>query len=164
MHFTNLLLPTLGLLSAVASGAPSVSTSPAKPPQWPQSSEEFRKQHPFRYPPKNHRKVHHIRSSHNEHDDVSDELLKGIKAANNGGTLLLKKGKTYVIGKKLDLTFLNDFQMQLDGKILVGYLLWFGVRVCWSVVVHQQRNLLATASELLLPSIPKVNHFLEVGR
>lgn len=123
MHFTNLLLPTLGFLSSIASAAPSVSVTPPDshiPSRFPQSCDDFRKHHPYQYPPKNHRKVHHIRSSHDEHDDVSDEFLKGIKAANNGGTLLLKKGKTYVIGKKLDLTFLNDFQLQLDGKILVG--------------------------------------------
>lgn len=34
---------------------------------------------------------------------------------------MLKKGKTYVLGKKLDLTFLDDIVVQLDGQILVGY-------------------------------------------
>jgi galacturan 1,4-alpha-galacturonidase len=60
-----------------------------------------------------------IRSSRNDHDDVSADFLWGIKRANHGGRLLLKKGKKYVIGKKLDLTFLDNVEVQLDGELKV---------------------------------------------
>jgi galacturan 1,4-alpha-galacturonidase len=60
-----------------------------------------------------------IRSSHNDTDDISADFLWGIRRANRGGRLLLKKGKKYVIGRKLDLTFLEDVEVQLDGELKV---------------------------------------------
>ena len=48
---------------------------------------------------------------------MSDDFLKGLREANNGGTLHLPKGNTYIIGKPLDLTFLNDVHVNLDGEI-----------------------------------------------
>lgn len=60
-----------------------------------------------------------IRPSKNDADDVSSDFLWGIKQANHGGRLLLQKGKTYVIGKKLDLSFLNNIEVQLEGEIKV---------------------------------------------
>lgn len=60
-----------------------------------------------------------IRASKNDKDDVSSDFLWGIKKANHGGRLLLKKGKTYVIGKKLDLSLLDDIKVQLEGEIKV---------------------------------------------
>jgi galacturan 1,4-alpha-galacturonidase len=60
-----------------------------------------------------------IRPSKNDADDVSTDFLWGIEQANHGGRLLLQKGKTYVIGKKLDLSFLNNIEVQLEGEIKV---------------------------------------------
>ena len=60
-----------------------------------------------------------IRSSKSDTDDISYDFLWGIKAANHGGRLLLQKGKTYVIGKKLDLSFLNNIEVQLEGEVKV---------------------------------------------
>lgn len=60
-----------------------------------------------------------IRSSSSDEDDVSADFLWGIKRANHGGRLLLQNGKKYVIGKKLDLTFLKDIEVQLDGELKV---------------------------------------------
>lgn len=60
-----------------------------------------------------------IRPSRNSTDDISSELYAAIKKANNGGEVWLKPNETYVIGKKLDLTFLKDFSLKLDGEILV---------------------------------------------
>lgn len=65
-----------------------------------------------------------IRSSKNDTDDISEDFLWGIKHANHGGRLLLKKGKTYVIGKKLDLSFLDNVEVQLEGEIKVSSTLW----------------------------------------
>ncbi|KAJ5129156.1 uncharacterized protein N7515_005195 [Penicillium bovifimosum] len=59
-----------------------------------------------------------IRSSTSDTDDISDDFLWGIKAANHGGRLLLKKGKKYVIGKKLDLSFLDNIEVQLEGELM----------------------------------------------
>lgn len=60
-----------------------------------------------------------IRASRDDRDDISDEFLKAIKKANNGGLLHLKKGKKYVIGKKLDLSFLKDVYVRIDGELKV---------------------------------------------
>lgn len=40
-----------------------------------------------------------------------------MKKANGGGTLWLKKGNTYVIGKKLELSWLNDVHLRLEGEV-----------------------------------------------
>ncbi|OGE48943.1 hypothetical protein PENARI_c024G01034 [Penicillium arizonense] len=58
-----------------------------------------------------------IRSSKSDTDDISDDFLWGIKAANHGGRLILQKNKKYVIGKKLDLSFLDNIEVQLDGEL-----------------------------------------------
>lgn len=121
MHFSS-LLPTLTVLTSLVSAAPSVYTTPKDlkyPAHLPKTCEEFKKHTPYHYPPANRRKQFHIRASKHDNDDISAELLKGFKAANHGGTLVLEKGKKYVIGKPLDLTFLNDFQLQLDGTLQV---------------------------------------------
>jgi hypothetical protein len=60
-----------------------------------------------------------MRSSNNDTDDVSAEFEQAIRAANNGGLLKLEKGKTYVIGKVLDLVWLNDVYIQIEGTIKV---------------------------------------------
>jgi galacturan 1,4-alpha-galacturonidase len=66
-----------------------------------------------------HRRTVIIRPSSSDTDDVSADFLWGIKKANRGGRLLLQKGKKYIIGKKLDLTFLEDIEVQLDGELKV---------------------------------------------
>ncbi|RAL06860.1 putative extracellular exo-polygalacturonase [Aspergillus homomorphus CBS 101889] len=63
------------------------------------------------------RKTVTIRPSKNDYDDISSDFLWGIKQANQGGRLLLEKGKKYVIGKKLDLTFLDNIEVQLEGEL-----------------------------------------------
>lgn len=60
-----------------------------------------------------------IRHSRHDNDDISEDFLWGIKKANHGGRLLLKKHHKYVIGTKLDLTFLKDIEVQLDGELKV---------------------------------------------
>jgi galacturan 1,4-alpha-galacturonidase len=66
------------------------------------------------------RKKTTIRASRDDHDDVSDDFLSAIKKANNGGLVHLKKGHKYVIGKKLDLTFLKDVYVKIDGELKVS--------------------------------------------
>ncbi|KAG0639891.1 putative exopolygalacturonase B [Tuber brumale] len=75
----------------------------------------------YRFPNHSNRREIRIRASCNETNDISAEFLDGIKKANHGGTLVLEKGKRYVIGRKLDLTFLNDIHVQLDGQILASF-------------------------------------------
>ncbi|KAI8941315.1 hypothetical protein NX059_002542 [Plenodomus lindquistii] len=58
-----------------------------------------------------------IRASKHDRDDISDDFLWAMKKANKGGLLHLKKGKKYVIGKKLDLTFLKDVYVKIDGEL-----------------------------------------------
>ncbi len=72
--------------------------------------------------PKHHdRRTVTIRPSHNDTDDISADFLWGIRRANHGGRLLLKKGEKYVIGRKLDLTFLDNIEVQLDGELKVSF-------------------------------------------
>lgn len=66
------------------------------------------------------RKEVKIRASKNDQDDISDDFLWAIKKANHGGLVHLEKGKKYVIGKKLDLTFLKDVYVKIDGELKVG--------------------------------------------
>lgn len=58
-----------------------------------------------------------IQHSTSDTDDVSAAFLDGLVKANNGGRLYLEKGKKYIIARKLDLTFLNDVYIRLDGEI-----------------------------------------------
>ena len=88
----------------------------------PKSPSQFRNHHPYHHPPTNHRPKIYIRASKNDTDDISADLLKGLKKANHGGTLVLPKDQLYIIGKKLDLTFLNDVQVNLEGTIKVSFL------------------------------------------
>jgi galacturan 1,4-alpha-galacturonidase len=60
-----------------------------------------------------------IRDSKDDKDDVSDDFLAAVKKANKGGMLHLKKGQTYILGKKLDLTFLDDIYIKIDGELKV---------------------------------------------
>lgn len=61
-----------------------------------------------------------IRASKHDRDDISDDFLWAIKKANHGGLLHLEKGKKYVIGKKLDLSFLKDIYVKIDGELKVS--------------------------------------------
>ncbi|TDZ19142.1 putative exopolygalacturonase B [Colletotrichum orbiculare MAFF 240422] len=83
----------------------------------PRNTQEFRQKHPVAKRNPNCRKNFTPRSSDNSTDDVSDEFLEAIKKANNGGTVYLPEGELFVIGKPLDLTFLNDIHVRLEGTI-----------------------------------------------
>ncbi|OIW28660.1 exopolygalacturonase [Coniochaeta ligniaria NRRL 30616] len=104
----------LALLAAAAVGVLAQVEIPAGVPR---SLEEFREKHQYKSRKSCTRKTVRIRSSQNATDDISDAFLQGLKEANHGGTLYLPKGHTYMIGKPLDLTFLNDVHVQLDGTI-----------------------------------------------
>lgn len=87
------------------------------PPGIPRSLPEFRHKHPYTHPGRPSRKQVHIRPSANSTDDIASELLAGLHLANHGGTLVLPANQTFVIGKPLDLTFLDDIHILLDGEI-----------------------------------------------
>jgi galacturan 1,4-alpha-galacturonidase len=61
-----------------------------------------------------------IRASKDDKDDISDDFLWALKTANNGGLVHLKKNHKYVIGKKLDLTFLKDIYVNIEGELKVS--------------------------------------------
>jgi galacturan 1,4-alpha-galacturonidase len=106
------------LFSAVSGVIASYGELPANVPR---NIDEFRQKHPYTAPKSRsghpHRPVIRIRASRNDTDDVSDEFKAGLKKANHGGTLYLPKKDLFVIGKPLDLTFLNDVQVQWDGEV-----------------------------------------------
>lgn len=66
------------------------------------------------------RKKLKIRASKNDSDDISDDFLWALKQANNGGLVQLEKNHKYVIGKKLDLTFLKDIYVNIEGELKVS--------------------------------------------
>lgn len=90
------------------------------PPEVPRNIDEFHAKHPYKRSNTGHgghRRIVQIRSSKDDSDDVADDFLKGLQEANNGGTLHLAKDSLYMIGKPLDLTFLNDVHVQWDGEV-----------------------------------------------
>lgn len=115
MLFTSTIARAIALSASLYS---SVATANAY--HGPKSCNEFRDHHPYRQPPANHCPKIYIRQSKSDTDDVSAKFLHGLKKANHGGTLVLAKGQTFVIGNKLDLTFLNDIQVNLEGETLVS--------------------------------------------
>ncbi|KAH8887132.1 pectin lyase-like protein [Thozetella sp. PMI_491] len=83
----------------------------------PRSLSEFREKHPYAKRKVCNRPTFTLRASANDTDDVADEFLAGLHKANHGGSLYLPKGKTFMLGKPLDLTFLNDIHVILDGEL-----------------------------------------------
>lgn len=111
--FTLLLCAAASVSALTTKGAPQGSNI-----SQPKKSGKAKKDK-WGHPTEDWRRTVTIRPSRNDTDDISADFLWGIKQANNGGTLKLEKGKKYVIGKKLDLSFLNDVYVKLDGEIKV---------------------------------------------
>ena len=104
-------------MALLASAGHALAEPVVLPPGVPRSIEEFRAKHPYIARRDTQRPTVTVLASQANGGDASDLLLDGLKKANNGGNLHLPKGETYMIGKPLDLTFLNDIQIQLDGVI-----------------------------------------------
>jgi galacturan 1,4-alpha-galacturonidase len=100
---------TLPRVDIISSGVSIFSRKPKPKDNWGNAIE------------KNRKKIT-IRASKHDRDDVSDDFLWAIKQANNGGMVHLKKGHKYVIGKKLDLSFLKDIYVKVDGELKVHVL------------------------------------------
>lgn len=107
----------LSTLAAILSAAVASVAAIELPAGVPRSLSEFREKHPYRLRKRHDRKVVTLRASRNSTDDVSRDFLRGIHKANHGGTLYLPANQTFVIGQPLDLTFLDDVHVHLDGEI-----------------------------------------------
>ncbi|QPC71083.1 hypothetical protein HYE68_001835 [Fusarium pseudograminearum] len=105
---------TLGLLAALVI---TTINAVSLPQDVPRDVSGFRKKHPYTPPMHDHRRIIRIRASKDHHDDVSKDFERGIRQADRGSTLYLPHGQTFVIGKALDLTGLNDIHVHLDGEI-----------------------------------------------
>ncbi|KAK2017290.1 polygalacturonase [Colletotrichum eremochloae] len=110
MRLSTVLVNVVAVAGAMAM---AVDTFPGVP----RNVQEFREKHPVAKRTPNCRKIFTPRASRNESDDVSDDFLAAVKKANNGGTVYLPEGQTFVIGQPLDLTFLNDIHVRLEGTI-----------------------------------------------
>lgn len=114
MKFTTV---TAVLTAAVLTAASNIPL----PAGVPRSIQEFREKHPYK--PTNpsgqngKRRVVTIRASRNDTDDVSSQFKQALQRANHGGTLYLPANETFIIGQPLDLTFLDDVHVRLDGEI-----------------------------------------------
>lgn len=116
-----LLSVTAVLSQLLATSFATIITPHELPHDLPRSVPEFRNKHPYRSPAPGadgSRPVVTIRPSANDTDDVAAAFKAGLEQANNGGTLYLPANQTFVIGQPLDLTFLNDVHVHLDGEIL----------------------------------------------
>jgi galacturan 1,4-alpha-galacturonidase len=60
-----------------------------------------------------------IRASEDDTDDISADFVWALEQAQNGGIVHLEEGKTYIIGKKIELPVLNDVYIKLDGTLKV---------------------------------------------
>lgn len=110
------LTALLSVLSSLVAGTLASNTFP---PGLPRSAHEFRERHPYTSTSGfGERHVVTIRPSANDTDDVSTAFKAGLERANHGGTLYLPANQTFVIGQPLDLTFLSDVHLRLDGEIL----------------------------------------------
>ncbi|RBR02880.1 uncharacterized protein FIESC28_11827 [Fusarium coffeatum] len=87
------------------------------PQDVPRDVSDFRQNHPYKPPKHEHRKIIKIRASRDHQDDVSKDFERGVRQADRGNTLYLPHGQTFVIGKALDLTGLNDIHIHLEGEI-----------------------------------------------
>lgn len=106
------------LLAALATAGTALSSAIELPAGVPRNIQEFREKHPYEKRGNDcHRKTYTIRASKNDLDDISDEFVEGLKKANNGGTLYLPANQTFIIGKPLDLTWLNDVHVHWEGEI-----------------------------------------------
>lgn len=108
------------LLSELSCLVAGESVSIPLPPGLPRSVQEFRRKHPYEPSTSGfgERRVVTIRQSVNDTDDVSADFKNALEHANHGGTLYLPANQTFVIGQPLDLTFLSDVHVRLDGEIL----------------------------------------------
>ena len=124
-HFLACSLASLASASAVAlendipvGASVTLPRSSSLLPRLPWSNKKHRKDNWGNSVEKDRKKIT-IRASKNDRDDISADFLWALKKANQGGLVHLQKGKKYVIGKKLDLTFLKDVYVRLDGELKV---------------------------------------------
>jgi galacturan 1,4-alpha-galacturonidase len=106
------------LLVILSAAVGTLSFQVELPADVPRSISEFRQKHPFQKRQNGDgRKIYTVRASNSDTDDVANEFLAGLKAANHGGTVHLPENKTFIIGKALDLTFLDDVHVHLEGEL-----------------------------------------------
>lgn len=110
-------MKTWAVLAALTAATSVVAGVVDLPPGIPRNRLEFRQKHPVAKRARGCRKTFTPRASQHDLDDVSEEFEEAIRQANNGGTVYLPEGETFVIGKPLDLTFLNDVHVNLEGTI-----------------------------------------------
>jgi galacturan 1,4-alpha-galacturonidase len=58
-----------------------------------------------------------VKTYDNDGKDDSKYILKAIKECNNGGHVVFERGKTYTIGTALNLTFLKNIDLDVQGTI-----------------------------------------------
>ncbi|RXG42908.1 hypothetical protein VDGE_00768 [Verticillium dahliae] len=105
------------LFTALAAATSVIAVAVDLPAGVPSNIQEFREKHPVAKRAPHCRKTFTPRASENAEDDISADLLNAIKSANNGGTVYLPKDQLFVIDEPLDLTFLNDIHIHLEGTI-----------------------------------------------
>ncbi|KAJ5092483.1 hypothetical protein NUU61_007353 [Penicillium alfredii] len=74
--------------------------------------------HPFRPLPATQPRARtcHV-ASHGHGRDDSASILSALKKCNHGGKVVFDAGKTYTIGKALDLTFLKHVDLEIKGTV-----------------------------------------------
>ncbi|KAJ5305839.1 hypothetical protein N7508_004854 [Penicillium antarcticum] len=111
MKVTKVLVQAIGVLSSL--GAVVDARSPGH-----SRTDSCHPNHPFKpLPITNARtKTCHVDNRGHGKDD-SANVLSALKKCNNGGKVIFDVGKTYTIGKALDMTFLKHVDLEIQGHI-----------------------------------------------
>lgn len=103
MKISNTLTQALGLLLSISTTIEAKEYS---------RSEACHPNHPFKPLPASHARTRtcHV-ANHGHGRDDSANVLTALKKCNNGGKVIFDAGKTYTIGKALDMTFLKHVDL-----------------------------------------------------
>lgn len=120
MHITSLLATALGASQLALASVPetadwSIRTSKTSK----RTSRRIYPYHPGKpFPPSPPRsKTCAVKTNGIDGRDDSAYILKAIKECNNGGHVIFERGKLYTIGTALDLTFLSNIDLDIQGTI-----------------------------------------------
>ncbi|CAI7568512.1 unnamed protein product [Penicillium palitans] len=109
MKISNTLTQALGFLLSISTTIEAKEYS---------RSEACHPNHPFKPLPASHARTRTCHVSNHDHGrDDSANVLTALKKCNNGGKVIFDAGKTYTIGKALDMTFLKHVDLEIQGHV-----------------------------------------------
>ncbi|KAJ5263353.1 exopolygalacturonase X [Penicillium angulare] len=116
MKISSSFIQATGLLLSLGAVADARSVTPAAKGY--SRTEACKPHHPFKpFPPSQPRtKTCHV-SSHGDGRDDAKYILSALKECNNGGKVVFDAEKHYTVGTALDMTFLKNVDLDIQGYI-----------------------------------------------